>query len=209
MKRILVKVCWCLVLLTGLSPVGGFSQVITTGPDSTLVRTGQEPAAPKQKGLSKPGKAALMSAIIPGLGQAYNHSYWKIPIIYAGGAVLGYFLRSNNQNYQDYRQAILLRLDGDPKNDQDQFTEKIGTRPIAEQVDALKRGRDTYRRWRDYNVLYCILGYGLNVAEAYVSAHLKDFDVSEELSLRVQPNLIQTNAYSVAPAFSLSLNLKK
>ena len=209
MKRILVQVSWCLLLLLGLAQVEGYSQVVTSGPDSTLVRTDAEPLAPEEKGLGKPGKAALMSAIVPGLGQAYNNSYWKIPIIYATGAVLGYYLRENHQQYLDYRNGVLLRNDGDPGNDQDQFTSKIGDRPLDQQLSVLKRGRDTYRRWRDYTVLYCILAYGLNITEAYVHAHLKDFDVSEELTLQLRPNLIQTNTYSFSPAFSLSINLKK
>jgi hypothetical protein len=209
MKKILVQVSWCLLLVLGVAQGKGYSQVVTSGPDSTLVRTDAEPLPPKEKGLSKPGKAALMSAIVPGLGQAYNKSYWKIPIIYATGGVLAYYLKENHQTYLEYRQGVLLRNDGDPSNDQDQFTARIGDRPLDQQLSVLKRGRDTYRRWRDYTVLYCIVAYGLNITEAYVHAHLKDFDVSEELALQLRPNVIQTNTYSFTPAFSLSINLKK
>jgi hypothetical protein len=85
----------------------------------------------------------------------------------------------------------------------------LSGRDLNDQITSLKRGRDTYRRWRDYNVLYCILGYGLNITEAYVHAHLKGFDVSEELTLQLHPNVIQTDTYSFTPAFSLSINLKK
>ncbi|MGV3640979.1 MAG: DUF5683 domain-containing protein [Adhaeribacter sp.] len=208
MKNIPVKVFLAFVLLTAtLAP--GFGQVVTSGPDSTLVSTGQEPQAPKQKGLSKPGKAALMSAVIPGLGQAYNGSYWKIPIIYAAGGALGYFLKSNSSNYQKYKTAIALRSDGDTSNDEDEFTARIGTRTIDEQLTVLRRNRDNFRRWRDYNVMYCIIGYGLNITEAYVHAHLKGFDVGEELSLQVRPDFIQTTPNSFTPAFSLSINFKK
>lgn len=208
MKNIPVKVFLAFVLLTAtLAP--GLSQVVTSGPDSTLVSTGQEPVPPKQKGLSKPGKAALMSAVIPGLGQAYNGSYWKIPIIYAAGGALGYFLKSNSSNYQKYKTAIALRSDGDTSNDQDEFTDRIGTRTNEEQLTVLRRNRDNFRRWRDYNVMYCIIGYGLNITEAYVHAHLKGFDVGEELSLQVRPDFIQTTPKSFTPAFSLSINFKK
>lgn len=208
MKNIPVKVFLAFVfLIAALAP--GFGQVVTSGPDSTLVSTGQEPLAPKQKGLSKPAKAALMSAVIPGLGQAYNGSYWKIPIIYATGGVLGYFLKTNNNNYLKYKSAITLRSDGDDSNDQDEFTARIGSRPMEEQLTVLRRNRDNFRRWRDYNVMYCIIAYGLNITEAYVHAHLKGFDVGEELSLQVRPDFIQTTPYSFTPAFSLSLNFKK
>lgn len=208
MKNILVKAFLAFMLLA--APFAeGFGQVVTSGPDSTVVSTGQEPLAPKQKGLSKPAKAALFSAIVPGLGQAYNKSYWKIPIIYATGGALGYFLRSNNQNYLKYRKAIALRTDGDTSNDQDEFTERIGSRTLPEQVTILKRNRDNFRRWRDYNVMYCIIAYGLNITEAYVHAHLKGFDVGEELSLQMRPDFIQTTPYSFTPALSLSINFKK
>jgi hypothetical protein len=150
-----------------------------------------------------------MSAVVPGLGQAYNKSYWKIPIIYATGAVLGYFLKTNNRGYLDYKQGILVRLDADTLNDVDQFTERLRNLTPEQRINSLKRGRDTYRRWRDYTVLYSIVAYALNITEAYVHAHLKGFDVSEELTLKVQPHVIQTSAYSFTPAFSLSINLKK
>ena len=208
MRNILVKAFLAFMLVMG-TLAQGFSQVVTSGPDSTLVSTGQEPAPAEHKGLSKPAKAALMSAIVPGLGQAYNHSYWKIPVIYAAGATLGYFLRSNNNNYLKYRNAIAIRTDADSTNNVDEFTERIGSRSMSDQVTILKRNRDNFRRWRDYNVLYCILAYGLNITEAYVHAHLKGFDVGEELSLQVRPDFIQTTPYSFTPAFSLSINFKK
>lgn len=209
MKRILVQVSCCLLVLLGAARTAGYGQVVTSGPDSTVVRTEDEPLPAEEKGLTRPGKAALFSAILPGLGQAYNNSYWKIPIIYATGGVLAYYLKENHQNYLDYRQGVILRNDGDPSNDQDQFTARLGDRKLEEQLSALKRGRDTYRRWRDYTVLYCLLAYGLNITEAYVHAHLKGFDVSDELALQLRPNVIQTNTYSFSPAFSLSINLKK
>jgi hypothetical protein len=209
MRRILVKVSLCILLLAAGIQMEGFGQVVTEGADSTLVRTDAQSLPPKQKGLTGPGKAALMSAVVPGLGQAYNKSYWKIPIIYATGAVLGYFLKTNNQGYLDYKQGILVRLDADTLNDVDQFTERLRNLTPEQRINSLKRGRDTYRRWRDYTVLYSIVAYALNITEAYVHAHLKGFDVSEELTLKVQPHVIQTSAYSFTPAFSLSINLKK
>ncbi|MGV3504219.1 MAG: DUF5683 domain-containing protein [Adhaeribacter sp.] len=209
MKNIPAKVFLVCFLFIG-TLASSFGQVVTSGPDSTLVSTGQEPAAPRQKGLSKPGKAALMSAVVPGLGQAYNKSYWKIPIIYATGGVLGYFLHSNTSNYQKYKQAIALRLNTpDSLTVEDEFTSKIGSRPMDQQLTVLRRNRDNFRRWRDYNIMYCIIAYGLNITEAYVHAHLKGFDVGEELSLKIRPDFIQTTPYTFTPAFSLSINFKK
>jgi hypothetical protein len=178
-------------------------QVITAGKDSVVVRPPDAKVPIYQVGKwSKPGKAALMSAVIPGLGQAYNKSYWKIPVIYAGGAVLGYFLQYNHHQYLSFRKAYELRTDGDDITI-DKYADKY------KQAQTLSKGRDTYRRWRDYTFLYCLLFYGINVSEAYVYAHLKDFDVSDELTLQIQPDFLPTYNNKIVPAFTLSFNLKK
>jgi hypothetical protein len=183
------------------------SQVITQGQDSVVVRAPEVADTVKVPFYkigqwSKPGKAALMSAVIPGLGQAYNKSYWKIPLIYAGGAVLGYYLQHNHKEYLSYRTAYAIRTDGDDTT-LDKYIDKVKYAPN------LAKGRDTYRRWRDYTFLYCLLFYGINVSEAYVYAHLKDFDVSDELTLHIQPDFIPTHNNKVVPALTLSFNLKK
>ena len=195
---------------------GSFSglkaQVITTGPDSVEVNT--PPAAKdtipfyKIGQWSQPGKAALYSAVLPGLGQAYNKSYWKIPIIYVGGGVVAYFLNSHQKNYLSYRIGVKIRQDTISTNDIDRYTEKISTRPMADQIAILKKGRDTYRRWRDQTILLAIVAYTINVAEAYTYAHLKDFDISDDLSMRVQPDLIFTGSNKFLPAFTFSIKFK-
>lgn len=185
------------------------AQVITAGEDSVVVRPADakvtdEPKVPfyQVNKWSQPGKAALMSAVIPGLGQAYNKSYWKIPIIYAGGVAFGYYLNHFHREYLSFRTAFVIRTDGDDTTI-DKYVNKY------REAATLSRGRDQYRRWRDYTFLYSLLFYGINVSEAYVYAHLKDFDISDELTLNVQPGIIPTFNYKVVPGFTLSLNLKK
>ena len=126
-------------------------------------------------------RAALMSAVIPGLGQAYNKKYWKIPILYAGIGTLVYFSIDNNDQYKKYKQAYVYRLDGDSTTNDTQY-------PNLSDEDILAR-KDYYRRNRD--LCYVILGavYVLNIIDAYVDAHLKDFDVSDNLSLQPRPFL--------------------
>jgi hypothetical protein len=159
----------------------------------------------KTKGWSKPGKAALMSALLPGLGQAYNGSYWKIPIIYVGGLGMGYAIYLNHHKYLIFRQAYTFRTDND-----DSTVDRFVTGPVRYgQATTLKRGRDQYRRWRDLSMLYSLLAYGMNITEAYVHAHLKGFDISDELTLQVQPSFIATSATAITPAFTLRLNLRK
>lgn len=124
-------------------------------------------------------KAGMFAAILPGLGQAYNRQYWKLPIVYAGVGAAAYFIHFNNSKYQDYRKAYIARIDGDP-NTVDPY---VGFRSDND----LKVLRDGYKQYLDITILVTGLGYILQVMDAVVYAHLKNFDVSQDLSLRVMP----------------------
>ncbi|PIQ21234.1 MAG: hypothetical protein COW65_10290 [Cytophagales bacterium CG18_big_fil_WC_8_21_14_2_50_42_9] len=208
MKIISKGVLACLLLL-GWAVTGAVAQVITVGPDSAIVITEADGFLPVLKKWNKPNKAALYSAILPGLGQIYNKSYWKVPIIYAAAASLAYAISSNHQNYLRYKRGVKVRRDTITTNNVDEFTPRLVGYDATQALSSLTRGRDQFRRWRDYSVLYSFLAYGLNVTEAYVHAHLKGFDVGEDLSIRVQPTLLQVAQNSYSPAFSLTINLKK
>ena len=128
-------------------------------------------------------KAARYSAILPGAGQVYNRKYWKVPIVVAGFATLYYVAEFNNDYYQDFKQAYFYRTDGD-QNTTDNYPSLTS--------DDLRVRKDYYRRNRD--LCYILMGglYVLNIVDAYVDAQLKDFDVSDKLSLKVQPGLYLT-----------------
>lgn len=201
-----------MALMLQFLPNQAHGQVITAGPDSVAIPgvAAVDTAQKKQfllssfTNLERPGKAALRSAIIPGLGQAYNRSYWKIPVIYAGGAVLGYFLVTNNSTYQSLRYALIARNAG-------RTTDEYATHPRlgtdhANGTQNLRYYRDYFRRNRDLTIIISVAAWGLNIAEAYVHAHLKEFDVSDDLSLRLHPNLINVPAMAnMAPGFTLTL----
>ena len=142
-------------------------------------------------------KAAILSAIIPGGGQVYNKSYWKVPVLYGGIAALIYFIDFNEKNYKTFRTAYIFR------NDLDSTT--VDGFSTYTNDDLLVR-RDYYRRNRD--LCYIITGvvYLLNIIDAYVDAHLKDFDVSDDLSLSTHP-YFNINAKG-SPAAGLSLCFK-
>jgi len=135
-------------------------------------------AAPFQP---EPKRSGLLSAIIPGLGQAYNHQYWKIPVIYTGVAASAYFLSYNNHQYQTYRKAYIARIDSDPATTDD-YTGIYTT-------DALKQLQDGYKKYLDLTVLLTGVGYMLQVMDAVVYAHLRNFDMSRNLSMKVAPVL--------------------
>jgi Family of unknown function (DUF5683) len=124
-------------------------------------------------------KAALMSALLPGLGQAYNKSYWKIPVLYAGLGTLVYFVRTNDEEYQNFYDAYKIRLDGDSTTNDMQY-------PNLSDEDILVR-KDYYRRNRDLSYILIGVVYVLNIVDAYVDAQLKDFDISDNLSLKTSP----------------------
>ena len=185
-----------------------FGQVITTGSDSTIVSTTTSDTLSTGilgalKTWDKPSRAALFSAIIPGGGQFYNKRYWKIPIIYAGGITIGYFFNKFHKDYLLYRSSLnILKAGG-----VDRFASQIPDK--ERRFQSLSRGVESTRRYRDYNIIYMFLLYGLNVGEAYVDAHLKGFDISDDLGLQLEPTLIPGPYLSYTPGISVKLNLKK
>lgn len=129
------------------------------------------------KKLHSPKKATIMSAILPGLGQAYNKKYWKIPIIYAGFAAAGYYLNDNLTNIKEFK--ALYNTDPTSNN---YFYE--GRNYSQEQVLSII---DQYTRWRDLSYITFGAIYILNIIDANVDAHLFYFDISEDISMNILP----------------------
>ena len=143
-------------------------------------------------------KATLRSAIIPGWGQAYNREYWKIPIVYGALAVPGSLFIYNNKWYQKTKQAYTILVDS---LDQTKIDPKLkGLSP-----ETLQYYRNSFRKDRDYSVLFFLLVWGLNVVDATVFGNLKDFDVSRDLSLHISPDY---NLDTKSPALSLAFSFK-
>jgi hypothetical protein len=153
-----------------------------------------------------PVKATLFSAFIPGLGQAYNGDYWKIPVIYGGFAFTGYWFNLNNMQYTRFRDAYNAEV-AYAKGESDIPSEFNGR--LSEQ--SLKSYRDSYRRNRDYAVMWIAMCYAVNVIDATVFAHLSNFDVSENLAFNLSPAIISpSNLYAKknnVPAIGLNLTI--
>jgi hypothetical protein len=147
-----------------------------------------------------PRKAAIRSAILPGWGQIYNKKYWKLPIVYGALGTAGGVFFYNLGNYKDtrfaYRVRYNMRVFG---TDSSLFTQiRKNLQPLGE--ESLRFYRNQFRRDIDYSALIFILLWGLNVIDATVDAHLKNFDVSPDLSLQVKPgysDLARTNGISL------------
>lgn len=141
-------------------------------------------------------KAALYSGVLPGLGQAYNKKYWKIPIIYGGFAFLGYFIEFSQDRYTVFRQLLLSETDSDPRTENNSNLSE----------DSLRRRTDQWRRSRDLMTGLTVILYLLNILDAQIDAHLKEFDVSPELSLQITPTVDQV-AYLPTPVAGISIKL--
>ena len=147
-------------------------------------------------------KASIMSAILPGLGQAYNKKYWKIPIIYAGLGGFGYMFLTNNKQYNLYRANVIAYNDDDP------LTVPSLPEYSSDQSQVLKL---YYRKNRDFAVIGFSLIYLINIIDANVDAHLRTFDVSDDLSIHLDPwqSTYKTNSgYRAATGLSVKLNFK-
>ena len=131
-----------------------------------------------------PKKAAIRSAILPGLGQAYNKKYWKIPIIYGALGVAGAVLAYNLTNYRALRVAYRAKYNASLSPPDSSEWSKIRYDLLPIDMNALRSYRDEFRRNIDYSVLAILVLWGLNVVDATVDAHLKPFDVSPDLTMR-------------------------
>ncbi|MBN8699946.1 MAG: hypothetical protein J0L54_10070 [Chitinophagales bacterium] len=144
-----------------------------------------------------PRIAMYRSAILPGWGQATNKKYWKIPVVYAALGTTTYIFFRNVKQYREARDAYINAIDGNQAND---FQIPQPYYSVKDQPERIKNFRNQVRQNVDYTVLFFILFWGLNVVDATVDAHLKTFDVSDDLSLRIRAGyseLAQTNGISL------------
>ena len=145
-----------------------------------------------------PAKAAFYSAILPGLGQAYNGKYWKIPLVYAGIGTGVYFYIDNDKKWNRYRDAYKDRLAGR----KDEFIVD-GEERISD--GGLIRAQELFRRNKEISILVIAGFYVLNIIDANVNAHLQQFNVSEDLSLKSNINFDNITGKS---QYGLSLNFR-
>lgn len=137
----------------------------------------------KQKPLPK--KVMLRSAIIPGWGQITNKQIWKAPVIYLGLGACIYFIDYNTTNYKDYKNSYILRTDGNPQTID--IHDPLSSSNSEKYNEAqLKIIRDFYHRNLEVTILATAGVYVLNLLDAYISAHLLDFDISDDLTISVK-----------------------
>ncbi|GAA4447746.1 hypothetical protein GCM10023091_43150 [Ravibacter arvi] len=176
----------------------------------------------KPKFYPNPKRALRWSLLTPGLGggQIYNRDYWKLPFVYAAYGASVYFIFLNIDRYGtmvDHYKSFYFLSDPSDKNTYGKLNPDVKTvqvyiksqnRYADLDINQVKRFKDTYRRWRDWSFFALAATYSLAAIEANVAAHLKTFDLSDDLSMRVQPSFVQPQLATPAPGIRLVLLLK-
>lgn len=185
MSRTITIIFLLLLIITGARAQS--DTIKATIPDSVLEKQ------------HSPTKATIMSALLPGLGQVYNKKYWKVPVIYAGFTVLGYFIISNASEYNKYRIAYNESATGDSTGKYPDLVKKYT-------AQNLQSAREYYRRNLEVSVLLSAVWYILNILDATVDAHLFSYNISTNLTLRVEPVIVPSYSYkSINSGIKLSL----
>jgi len=173
------------ILITGSLSKKVYSQEDTVSVDSVDTRFIDH----------SPKKAAIYSAVLPGFGQIYNRKYWKLPIVYAGYGVISYFIADNNSKYKEFKTNLIAVSDDDP------LTIYDGPASSAQ----LKNLMNGYRRNRDLFIIITFAWHALNVIDAHVDAHFINFDVSDDLTMNIQPSAVFAGS---RPLLGLSCSFK-
>ena len=138
-----------------------------------------------------PTKATWLALVIPGGGQIYNRKYWKLPIFYGGFAGCAYALTWNSKMYKDYSTAYKDAMNGNMQSSSITDLLPPGYKISETQLkELLRKRKDTYRRYRDLSIFAFIEVYLLSVIDAYVDAELSNFDITPDLSMKVEPAVI-------------------
>ena len=183
-----------------------FAQVTDEFPertDSVKVVAKREPAVKDSARLAieaMPRKAALKSLMVPGLGQIYNKRWWKVPLVYGGFVGIGLVFEFNHRYYKVFLKEAQFR-ELNPQKTENPLYSNYSNQGII----AIK---DAYRRNRDLSVLAGLGFYAITIIDAYVDAKFFRFDISDELSLRVEPSLSQAPVYATAFAPAAGLKLR-
>lgn len=142
-----------------------------------------------------PKRASIYSAVVPGAGQFYNKKYWKIPLVWGAIGTSAYYINFNTKEFNSYKTALIARQDDDPTTVDLKYPESTDASIIT--------NMEFYRRLRDISYFALAASYILNIVDASVDAHLKGFDVKDDLHLSFTPS---ANNLSISPGLKLSYN---
>lgn len=169
------------------------------------------PTKTSKRWIPDSNKSLWMAMVLPGAGQIYNRKYWKLPIIYGGFVGCAYALTWNTKMYNDYSQAYQDIMSDNPNNDsyKDFIPSYVDIESNKEYYqNTFKNAKDIYRRQRDLSIFAFIGVYLLSVIDAYVDAELSDFDISKDLSLKLEPTLFNDVLRNRPQGLGLQCNIK-
>jgi len=177
---LLLLLCCTIAFTQRIEPINNDST-------SVIQKTLTKDKADSLTKMHSPRKAALLSAIFPGLGQIYNKKYWKLPIVYAAMGISGGIFFYNLTNYRDTRFAYKVKYNMRVNRTDSALYSRIKEtlKPLSE--ESLRFYRTQFRRDIDYSAIFFVVMWGLNIVDATVDAHLKGFDVSPNLGFRFKP----------------------
>lgn len=160
--------------------------------DTTIVKTSKGLDTIVKKKVHSPRKATLRSLMIPGWGQIYNKKYWKVPLVYGAIGFPAYLFFDNRKWYNKTRYALSIVVNEryDNLDSMAQLDPQLRALVDRKAQGSLVNYRNQFRKNMDYSILFTLLMWGINIVDATVDGHLKEFDVSEELSLHVKPSMV-------------------
>jgi hypothetical protein len=150
-------------------------------------------------------RATLYSTILPGAGQFYNKKYWKIPIVYAAIGIPAYLYFDNKKIYNEAQYALVVTINKSGMDSLKKVSQDFLPLVQSGNTTAIINVRDEARKDEDYSILFFLLFYGLNIVDATVDAHLKDFNVNSDLSFRIKAMIIpgHTPSAGITLAFDI------
>lgn len=190
-----VMIIAILTALTGFDASGQESagkDTVATGSTVIDTVTAKTPVKPEQQ-VHSPRKATIYAAILPGLGQIYNKKYWKVPFVYIGFASLIYTIDWNNDYYVLYRQAYADIIDDDPTSNSFKDLDIEGSwdfdnpSQVQQFTTRLEKAKESSRRYRDLCIIGTAAFYAISIIDATVDAHLFNFDISDDLTMKWIP----------------------
>jgi hypothetical protein len=167
------------------------------------------PADSSRQRVFSPRKAAIYSAILPGLGQVYNKKYWKVPIVYAAVGIPVYLFFDNKTWYNRTRYALAVLVNNNGGDSLANVHPQLRGLVDRKADGALQNYRNEFRKNMDYSILFTLLFWGLNVVDATVDAHLKGFNVNDNLSLKLKPTILSTQSVGLSLVLSFDHNQSK
>jgi hypothetical protein len=199
MKRFLI-----ILLFTGLG-LSAYSQQTTTQ-DSLIVESQDTVLLKSYASRYNPRRALLLAAVMPGLGQIYNKKYWKLPLVYGGMFATGYAINYYNELYREYKFVLYTALENGLEENQidTDLNLDLGMKTT---VRGYRNAVDKAQRERDFMIIIMGLVYVLQIVDAHVDSHLKEFDLNPRLQVRLEPMIEQNSLIGRQAGLSLVLRL--